>query len=57
MTVRPSMDDICAKLNEIEGYKEQFNAIFGEDATAGITLAKGRRFRSCARSWLPIRPG
>ena len=29
----PSMDDICAQLNEIPGYAEQFNAVFGGPAT------------------------
>ncbi len=29
----PSMDDVCAKLNEIPGYKEQFEKIFGGPAT------------------------
>ncbi len=29
----PSMDDICAQLNEISGYAEQFEAVFGGPAT------------------------
>lgn len=29
----PSMDDICAQLNEIPGYAEQFQAVFGGPAT------------------------
>ena len=29
----PSMDDICAKLNEIPGYAERFQAVFGGPAT------------------------
>ena len=29
----PSMEDICAKLNEIPGYAEQFDAVFGGPAT------------------------
>ena len=29
----PSMDDVCAKLNEIPGYAEQFQAVFGGPAT------------------------
>ena len=29
----PSMEDICAKLNEIPGYSQQFQNIFGEGAT------------------------
>lgn len=29
----PSVDDICAQLNEIEGYAEQFQAVFGGPAT------------------------
>ena len=29
----PSMDDVCAKLNEIPGYAEQFQTVFGGPAT------------------------
>ena len=29
----PSMDDICANLNEIAGYQKQFQAVFGGPAT------------------------
>ena len=29
----PSMDDVCAKLNEISGYAEQFQTVFGGPAT------------------------
>jgi cytochrome c peroxidase len=29
----PSMDDICATLNGIPGYAEQFEAVFGGPAT------------------------
>lgn len=29
---KPSLDDICAKLNQIEGYRQQFQAVFGSDA-------------------------
>ncbi len=29
----PSMDDVCATLNEIPGYAEQFEAVFGGPAT------------------------
>ncbi|MEZ5394274.1 MAG: cytochrome c peroxidase [Bryobacterales bacterium] len=29
----PSMEDICAKLNEIPGYSEKFQAVFGGPAT------------------------
>ncbi len=29
----PSMDDVCAKLNEIPGYKDQFDKVFGEPAS------------------------
>lgn len=30
---RPSLDDICARLNQLPGYKKQFQAVFGQDAT------------------------
>ena len=30
---RPSVEDISAQLNEIAGYREQFQAVFGEPAT------------------------
>ncbi len=36
----PSMDDICAKLNEIPGYADQFEAVFGGPATPdNVSLA------------------
>ena len=36
----PSTDDICASLNEIPGYAEQFQAVFGGPATpANVALA------------------
>lgn len=30
---RPSVDDICARLNKIEGYRNQFEAVFGQGCT------------------------
>ncbi|MGH2500817.1 MAG: cytochrome-c peroxidase, partial [Candidatus Limnocylindria bacterium] len=30
---RPSLDDICGKLNQIAGYQEQFQKVFGGPAT------------------------
>ena len=57
----PSMDDICAKLNEIEGYKEQFNAIFGEDATpdnvAKAVASFMRTIVAADSAWVKFRAG
>ena len=30
---QPGMDDVCARLNQIEGYRKQFQDVFGEGAT------------------------
>jgi cytochrome c peroxidase len=30
---RPSLEDICARLNQIAGYRSQFQAVFGQEAT------------------------
>lgn len=30
---KPSVEDICGKLNQIDGYKSQFQAVFGSDCT------------------------
>jgi cytochrome c peroxidase len=57
----PSMDDICAKLNEIDGYKEQFNAIFGEDATPdNVAMAVASFMRTIVAAdsaWVKFRAG
>ena len=57
----PSMDDICAKLNEIAGYKEQFNAIFGGDATPGnVAMAVASFMRTIVAAdsaWIKFRGG
>jgi len=57
----PSMDDICAKLNEIAGYKEQFNAIFGGDATPGnVAMAVASFMRTIVATdsaWIKFRGG
>ena len=57
----PSMDDICAKLNEIAGYKEQFQAIFGEDASPGnVAKAVASFMRTIVASdsaWVRFRDG
>ncbi len=57
----PSMDDICAKLNEIAGYKEQFQAIFGEDATPdNVAKAVASFMRTIVASdsaWVRFRGG
>jgi cytochrome c peroxidase len=57
----PSMDDICAKLNEIDGYTEQFNAIFGEDATPdNVAMAVASFMRTIVAAdsaWVKFRSG
>lgn len=57
----PSMDDICAKLNEIPGYKEQFNAIFGGDATPdNVAMAVASFMRTIVAAdsaWVRFRGG
>ncbi len=57
----PSMGDICAKLNEIAGYKEQFNAIFGEDATPdNVAMAVASFMRTIVAAdsaWVKFRSG
>lgn len=57
----PSMDDICAKLNEIPGYKEQFQSVFGEEASPG-TVAKAvasfmRTIVAADSAWTRFRGG
>jgi cytochrome c peroxidase len=57
----PSMDDICAKLNEIPGYKEQFNAVFGGDATPdNVAMAVASFMRTIVAAdsaWVRFRNG
>ncbi len=57
----PSMDDISAKLNEIAGYKEQFNAIFGGDATPdNVAMAVASFMRTIVAAdsaWVRFRGG
>ena len=58
---RPSMDDICAKLNRMEGYRQQFQAVFGQDATpdnVGKALAAFMRTIVANNSdWVRFRSG
>jgi cytochrome c peroxidase len=57
----PSMDDICAKLNEISGYKEQFQNVFGADATPdNVAMAVASFMRTIVASdsaWIRFRGG
>ena len=57
----PSMDDICAKLNEIPGYKEQFQNVFGADATPdNVAMAVASFMRTIVASdsaWIRFRGG
>ena len=57
----PSMDDICAKLNEISGYKEQFQKVFGADATPdNVAMAVASFMRTIVASdsaWIRFRGG
>lgn len=60
---RPSMEDICAKLNQIQGYRQQFQQVFGEDATpdnvAKAIAAFERTLVSTAgnSAWIRFREG
>ncbi len=58
---RPSMDDICAKLNRIPGYRKQFQAVFGQDATpdnvAKAIAAFERTIVSDQAAWIRFREG
>ncbi len=57
----PSMDDICAKLNQIPGYRQQFVAIFGQDAApdnvAKALAAFERTIVSNKSAWVRFREG
>ena len=57
----PSMDDICATLNEIAGYKEQFQNVFGGDATPdNVAMAVASFMRTIVAAdsaWIRFRGG
>ena len=57
----PSMDDICAKLNGIPGYRSQFQKVFGEDASpdnvAMAVAAFMRTIVSTDSNWVRFRNG
>ena len=57
----PSMDDVCAKLNEIPGYKEQFQAIFGGEANpdrvAQAVASFMRTIVAVGSPWVRFREG
>ncbi len=57
----PSMEQICAKLNEIPGYKEQFQKVFQADATpdnvAMAVAAFMRTIVSTDAKWVRFRGG
>ena len=57
----PSMDDICATLNEIAGYKEQFQNVFGGDATPdNVAMAVASFMRTIVAAdsaWIRFRDG
>ena len=57
----PSMDDICADLNEIPGYQEQFEAVFGGPATPdNVALAVASFMRTivaAGSAWERFRNG
>ncbi|MFQ5817012.1 MAG: cytochrome-c peroxidase [Terriglobia bacterium] len=57
----PSMEAICAQLNQREGYRKQFQAVFGEDATPD-TVAKAiagfeRTLVANQSAWIRFREG
>ncbi len=57
----PSVDDISAKLNKIEGYRKQFQAVFGQDATpdnvSKALAAFMRTIVSNEAAWIRFRKG
>jgi cytochrome c peroxidase len=57
----PSMDDVCAKLNEIPGYSEQFQAVFGGPADpAKVAMAISAFMRTIVSddaNWIKFRNG
>lgn len=58
---RPSMDDICAKLNQIPGYRKQFQTVFGQGATPDNVVkaiaAFERTFVANDSAWIRFRAG
>ena len=58
---RPSLDDICARLNQIAGYRRQFQAVFNEQATPDNVVkaiaAFERTLVSNQSAWIHFREG
>ncbi len=58
---KPSMDDICAKLNQLAGYRKQFEAVFGKGCTpdnaAKALAAFMRTIVSTDSAWVQFRAG
>ncbi len=58
---RPSMEEICAKLNQIPSYRKQFQDVFGQDATpdnvAKAVAAFERTIVSNQSAWIRFREG
>jgi cytochrome c peroxidase len=58
---RPSLADICARLNQIAGYRSQFQAVFNEDATPENVVkaiaAFERTLVSNNSAWIRFREG
>jgi cytochrome c peroxidase len=58
---RPSLEEICAKLNQIPGYRKQFQAVFGEDATPANVVqaiaAFERALVAHGSPWIRFREG
>ena len=57
----PSMDEVCAQLNEIPGYQEQFQNVFGADATPdNVAMAVASFMRTIVAAdsaWVRFRGG
>lgn len=58
---RPSLDDVCAKLNQIPAYRRQFQAVFGQECTPD-NLAKAiaafmRTIVANESAWIRFREG
>jgi len=58
---KPSMDEICAKLNGLEGYRKQFQEVFGAGCTpdnaAKALAAFMRTIVSSESAWVKFRGG
>jgi len=58
---RPSMEDICAKLNRIPDYRKQFQEVFGQEATPDSVVkaiaAFERTIVSNESAWIRFREG